>query len=76
MTQGKTGASKLEDSAKKQFDAAVKAATLAKDKAREMLSAIHEGDAEDKDLQKAIDDVNAAISHLRKFMKTSPSDKK
>lgn len=40
-----------------------------KEKAREMLSAIHEGDAEDKDLRKAIQDANAAIDHIKDYLK-------
>lgn len=40
-----------------------------KEKAREMISAVHEGDAEDKDLRKAIQDANAAIDHLKDYLK-------
>lgn len=40
----------------------------AKQKAREVLSALHDGEAEDKDLQKAIKDATAAIEHLRDFL--------
>lgn len=40
-----------------------------KEKAREMLSAIHEGGAEDKDLRKAISDANKAIDHIKIFLK-------
>lgn len=43
-------------------------AQVAKEKAREILSAVHEGDADDKDLQKAIKEVNSAITHLRKYV--------
>ena len=41
----------------------------AKQKARELLSALHEGDAEDKELKRAITDANKAIEHLRKYLK-------
>jgi len=40
----------------------------AKQKAREVLSAMHDGEAEDKDLQKAIKDATAAIEHLRNYL--------
>lgn len=40
-----------------------------KEKAREMLSAIHEGDAEDKDLKRAIKNANTALENLRDFLK-------
>jgi gas vesicle protein len=41
----------------------------AKQKAREVLSALHDGEAEDKDLQRAIKDASLAIEHLRNFLK-------
>lgn len=53
---------------KEEFDQAVNKAQKAKSKVGEILSSIHEGDAEDKDLQKAIEEVNAAIKHLRKYI--------
>lgn len=68
IDRGKDGAEKLEDKAKKQFMNILDNAQKAKSKAREMLSAVHEGGAEDKDLQTAIDDVNKAISHLKKYL--------
>ncbi len=40
-----------------------------KEKVREMLSAIHEGDAEDEDLQNALSDANAALDHIRTYLK-------
>lgn len=40
-----------------------------KEKAREMISAVHEGGAEDKDLRKAISDANKAIDHIKDFLK-------
>lgn len=42
----------------------------AKQKAREVLSVLHEGgESDDKDLQKAIKDATAAIEHLRDFLR-------
>ncbi len=40
----------------------------AKQKAREVLSALHDGEAEDKDLKRAINDATKAIEHLRDFL--------
>jgi hypothetical protein len=40
-----------------------------KEKVREMLSALHEGDAEDQDLKRAITNANSALDHLRDFLK-------
>jgi gas vesicle protein len=41
----------------------------AKEKVREVISAVHEGDAEDIDLKKAVKDANKALDHLREFLK-------
>lgn len=40
-----------------------------KEKVREVISAIHEGDAEDADLKKAVKQADASIKHLRKYLK-------
>jgi hypothetical protein len=34
-----------------------------------MLSAVHEGGAEDKDLRKAIKDANKAVDHIKDYLK-------
>ncbi len=39
-----------------------------KQKTKELLSAIHEGEAEDSDLQGAITDIKKATNHLKKFV--------
>jgi gas vesicle protein len=53
----------------KEVDAALKKAQEAKQKAREVLSTVHEGEAQDEDLRKAIKDATDAIAHLRVFLK-------
>lgn len=40
-----------------------------KEKVREVLSAIHEGDASDKDLKKAVADAKHALAHLKDYLK-------
>ena len=40
-----------------------------KEKSREMLSVIHEGSAEDKDLRKAISDATKAVDHIKTYLK-------
>ncbi len=47
---------------------AVAKAEAAKQKAKELLSAIHEGEAEDHDLKKAIDEAKEALTHLKKYL--------
>lgn len=40
----------------------------AKQKAREVLSVLHDGETDDKELKKAINDATKAIQHLRDFL--------
>jgi gas vesicle protein len=68
LAQAKDRASKVTGKAREDLDAAVGAAKQAKEKARDILTAIHEGDAEDKDLQKAVTDAETAINHLKTFL--------
>jgi gas vesicle protein len=41
----------------------------ARQKAREVLSTLHDGEANDKDLKRAISDATKAIEHLRDFLR-------
>lgn len=66
--QVKSKGSDLSDKAKKDLDLLVDKAKESKDKARELLSAVHNGDTEDKDLKKAIGDATKAIEHLRDYL--------
>lgn len=51
-----------------ELDNLVKEATTAKQKVREVLSAIHEGSAEDKELQKALRYSNLALKNLKDYL--------
>lgn len=55
--------------ARAELEGLVTKASTAKNKAREILSAVHEGDASDKDLQKAIDEAEQAIQYLKQYLK-------
>jgi len=59
----------LKNKGDKEVDAALKMGQEAKQKAREVLSTLHDGEAEDDDLRKAIKDATDAIAHLRSFLK-------
>lgn len=50
------------------LDEAVSIAQDAREKVREILSAIHEGEPEDKDLQKALAEAKKAATHLKKYV--------
>lgn len=51
----------------------VATATAAKEKARNVLSAIHDGGADDKDLHSAIKEVQEAVDHLKKYLAKTDS---
>ena len=68
ITKAKSQASKAGSKAKKELTTAIDKAQRAAEKARLILSALHEGSAEDKDLKKAIEDMNKAMANLKKFM--------
>lgn len=69
LAEAKVRATTLKGTAQKDIEVAMEKVGVAKEKAREMLSALHEGGAEDKELKKAIDDANKAIDHLRTYLK-------
>jgi gas vesicle protein len=68
IKQTKENSAKLNKTAKTELDEAIKAAKQTKAKAREILSALHEGEAEDKDLQRAIRDAKKAVTHIKKYL--------
>jgi gas vesicle protein len=69
ISESKKVSDKLGSKTKKDLDSLLTKAQDTKEKAREVLSAVHEGDAEDNDLRKAIQDANEAIEHLRDYLK-------
>ena len=73
--QSKQQAIKLKAEAKKDLSVAIEKAQTAREKARQILSGLHEGDAGDKDLQSAIKEADQAISHLKNFLTKKPSTK-
>jgi gas vesicle protein len=69
LEQTKGKGTELSGKASKELSDLVDKAKDSKEKARVLLSAIHEGDAEDKDLSKAIAEANRAIDHIRSYLK-------
>lgn len=68
ISEAKEKVKTLRGSAEKDLKSAIDKASTAKEKARDLLSALHEGGAEDKDLKKAIEEANQAIQHLRTYL--------
>lgn len=69
LDQAKQKTADLKAGASKEIDQMLDNAKDAKEKLREVLSAVHEGGAEDKDLDKALDEASKAIKHLRDYLK-------
>lgn len=69
LDESKEKKDQLGESASKELSSLVDKAKETKEKARTLLSAIHEGDAQDKDLKKAIADANKAIDHIKSYLK-------
>jgi gas vesicle protein len=67
--QAKTNQSKLSTKAQSQLKDALAGAKDAKEKAGEVLSAVRQGSAKDKDLEKAVKDAKASLKHLRDYLK-------
>lgn len=75
IEKGKNKATDVNESAKKQLANLLAQAQLAKEKVRLLISAVHEGDADDKDLQKAIEQAKQAAEHLKIFLAKQDGEK-
>lgn len=60
---------KLSGKAHSQLAAKLNTAKLAKDKARQILTALHEGDSESAELKAALKEAKEARDHLKTFLK-------
>ncbi len=69
IKDGETASKKAGAKAKDELKDAIEKAKIAKGKAREILSALHDGDADDPNLQKALKEVKLAKSNLAKYLK-------
>lgn len=69
LGEAKKRGSDLQGKAKTEFDDATEKAASAKQKAREILSAVHEGDTDNKDLQRAMAEASKAVKHLKSYLK-------
>ena len=69
LTEAKDKGNQLSGKTQKELNDLLEKAKDTKEKAREMLSAIHEGSAEDADLSKAIADANKAVDHIKTYLK-------
>ncbi len=68
LEDAKSASVNAKGKAKDELDELVDKAATAKAKARELLSAVHEGETDDKDLQRALTEASKAIKHLRTYL--------
>lgn len=74
LDQASELAKKSKDKADVEMSKAVERAKTIGTKTKMILSAVHEGEAEDHDLQIALDEVKVAIKHLKQYVaKPQPS---
>jgi gas vesicle protein len=69
VDNAKDGVSELNGRTQKKFSSAIDGAKDAKDKLRDILSMVHEGEATDKELKKALQDARHSIDHLKQYLK-------
>lgn len=69
LDEAKVRGDKLGAKAKNDLSAAVAKANKTKEKVREVISAVHEGDAQDADLKQAVKEAKIAIDYLRDYLK-------
>jgi gas vesicle protein len=70
LNKTKNEANDLKGKARDDYNEVVRISQNVREKARDVLSALHEdGTVEDKDLKKAIDDAHKAVEHLKKYVK-------
>jgi gas vesicle protein len=68
IEKGKKASSDMSDAAKAEWEKLAAVAVASKDKVKAVLSSIHEGGADDKDLQKAISDASSAVDNLKAYL--------
>ena len=69
VDEAKSKSTKMSGKAQKELKELADKAKDTKEKVREVLSAVHEGDASDKDLKKAVADGKHALGHLKDYLK-------
>jgi gas vesicle protein len=68
LEEAKLKGTNLSEKAQKELNGLVESGKQAKEKARMLLSALHEGEAEDKELSKALAEANKAVEHLKNYL--------
>jgi len=70
INEVKNKGEELTGKAKKEFDEIVDKAKEAKEKVRDVLSTMHDGNPDDPELKKALSDAKSALKNIEKFVKS------
>jgi gas vesicle protein len=76
IEKARSESAKLKSTASNELHGAIEKAQEARDKTKGLLSALHEGDSVDSDLQKAVKEAKAATEHLKKYIEKNDSQNK
>ena len=68
LKEAKTKGAELSDKARNELNELVDKAKVAKDKATTLVVAVKKGEADDKELQRALDQARNAIKNVRKYL--------
>jgi gas vesicle protein len=68
MKEAKSKGADLSDKARKELNELVDKAKIAKDKATTLVVAVKNGEADDKELQRALDQARNALKNVRKYL--------
>lgn len=74
LAAAKKRAAEGNEKVRKELEGAIKTAQYTKEKVRNVLSALHEGDAEDEDLSAATHEAKEAISHLKAYLRKNEQE--
>lgn len=69
IKEAKTKGADLSEKARKELNELVEKAKVAKDKTTTLVVAVKKGEADDKELQRALDQAHNAIKNVRKYLK-------
>lgn len=69
LDEAKHRGTDMQGRARGEYENVTTQATSAKQKAREILSVVHEGETHDKELKRALEDTKKAVGHLKKYLK-------
>lgn len=69
VDQAKNQSTDMNDQAQNEFKTLLEKAKDSKEKVQNIITAVHNGKANDKDLKNAIDDAKNAIDHIKVFFK-------